>query len=152
MFFAQEAIPNSENEMKIYTKTGDEGMTSLISGRVSKANPRIKAIGAVDSLNAQLGYLIEEFKTKYFRLVYGFDHTKHIQQLLFTLGSQLADTKGTLKIDSITEEDVTELEKEIDRMTLDLPPQELYSSTRTSSHFIDSCRKNDLSNCRKSLC
>ena len=62
--------------MSIVTKTGDQGQTSLYSGeRVSKSDPRIEAVGALDELNAHLAGLGLE----------------HIQSELFSLGAAVAD-------------------------------------------------------------
>ena len=72
--------------MKIYTKTGDEGKTSLIGGtKVFKSDPRIEAYGTVDELNSYIG-LVSDFSND--------DHVKdilkEIQDRLFTIGSELA--------------------------------------------------------------
>ena len=73
--------------MKIYTKTGDKGTTSLVGGsRVAKDDPRLEAYGTVDELNSFIGLLSDTdgvsdpLKTE----------LKHIQNTLFNLGSQLA--------------------------------------------------------------
>lgn len=81
--------------MKVYTKTGDEGETSLFSGgRVGKDHPRIEAYGTVDELNAVLGLLmttpVPESAQKQL-------HT--IQSSLFAIGSVLADADGKLDAD-----------------------------------------------------
>ncbi|MEY4739248.1 MAG: hypothetical protein RLZZ05_632, partial [Bacteroidota bacterium] len=72
--------------MKIYTKTGDKGTTSLIGGtKVSKAHDRIEAYGTVDELNSHLGLcrdLIQDEHTK--------NILKELQDRLFTIGSALA--------------------------------------------------------------
>lgn len=77
--------------MKIYTKTGDKGETGLIGGkRVSKADPRIVAYGAVDELNSSIGVVISFLrqKTQFPDLVNVLVQT---QNDLFTVGSDLAD-------------------------------------------------------------
>ena len=49
----------------IYTKTGDDGTTSLVGGqRVKKYNPRVEAYGTVDELNAHIGMLAEMVKDR----------------------------------------------------------------------------------------
>lgn len=106
--------------MKIYTKTGDAGNTSLIGGtKVPKSYIRIETYGTVDELNSHLGllgdYLTDEH-TKYF--------LKSIQDRLFVIGSSLAvdPEKGTkMEIPDLLESDVEGLEKEIDRMNEVLP-------------------------------
>jgi cob(I)alamin adenosyltransferase len=106
--------------MKIYTKTGDTGTTSLLGGkRVSKANHRIDAYGTVDELNAYIGLLRDqEINKKRESLL------KEIQDRLFTIGSILASEGGkpTIKRPDLHEEDLEVLEKEIDHMEALLPP------------------------------
>ncbi|NNK90694.1 MAG: ATP:cob(I)alamin adenosyltransferase, partial [Saprospiraceae bacterium] len=72
--------------MKIYTKTGDQGSTSLFGGtRVDKDNAQIEAYGTVDELNSHLGLLISVVKEE---LLAG--EMKAIQSILFDIGSHLA--------------------------------------------------------------
>ena len=72
--------------MKIYTKTGDNGDTSLIGGhRVSKSNLRIESYGTVDELNSWLGLIIEFLPRERIEELQG------IQSLLFSIGAQLAN-------------------------------------------------------------
>ncbi len=105
--------------MKIYTKTGDKGQTSLIGGvRVAKSNPRIHAYGTVDETNSCVGLvrdLIEDAA--------GRDTLYRVQNTLFTIGSHLAahPEKSKMKLPELHEEDVTHLEGEIDRMNELLP-------------------------------
>ena len=108
---------------KIYTRTGDQGTTGLISGRISKADPRLEAIGQLDSLNAQIGYLIDlirELGTDEFSDCIAFLVAN--QNLIFTLGSQLADVEGKCKVIPLDQEDVSALEMKIDQMTESLSP------------------------------
>lgn len=107
--------------MKIYTKTGDKGTTSLFGGkRVAKHNIRIDSYGTVDELNANLGLvrdqdLDEESKESLIQ----------IQEKLFTVGAILASDPGKAsnkdKIPKLYEDDIEFLEKEIDRMNDSLP-------------------------------
>lgn len=105
--------------LKIYTKTGDKGQTSLIGGtRLPKHHVRIEAYGTVDELNSHIGLLrdvMEDRKT--------FDLLISIQDRLFTIGSQLAadPEKNKMQLPSIFEEDVTTLEKAIDEMNAQVP-------------------------------
>ena len=102
---------------KIYTRTGDQGTTGLIKGRISKADPRIEAIGQLDSLNAQVGYLID--------ITGDYCHNQRLQRcqdLIFTLGSQLADVEGKYDLGGIDQKDITDLEDSIDEMTKELEP------------------------------
>ena len=106
--------------LKIYTKTGDKGTTSLIGGtKVPKSHLRIEAYGTVDELNSWIGLVSDQFKKKKTRKILG-----EIQDRLFTIGSSLAcdpDKETRLKIPDLKEEDVTLLEKEIDKMNEKLP-------------------------------
>ena len=106
--------------MKIYTKTGDQGTTSLFGGkRVSKAELRIETYGTVDELNSFLG-LVRDQEVNQKRNA----ALVEIQDRLFTIGSMLATGPGnvTVKIPSLLETDVQFLEKEIDVMEEALPP------------------------------
>jgi len=107
--------------MKIYTKTGDEGKTSLIGGtRVSKSHSRIEAYGAIDELNSFIGLSLDHINA------FSLDNVlAEVQDRLFTIGSALAcdpEKETKLKIPDLLEEDVTLLEKEIDKMNEVLPP------------------------------
>lgn len=106
--------------MKIYTKTGDAGKTSLIGGtKVLKSDLRIDAYGTVDELNSYIG-LISDFSQNN----HAKDILKEIQDRLFTIGSELAcdpDKKTKMAIPDLHESDVQLLEKEIDKMDEELP-------------------------------
>lgn len=106
--------------MKIYTKTGDQGTTSLFGGkRVSKADLRIETYGTVDELNSFIGLVRDQEVNKKRRNV-----LVEIQDRLFTIGSILATEPGNtkVKIPSLSEDDIYLLEKEIDTMDAALPP------------------------------
>ncbi len=107
--------------MKIYTKTGDKGQTSLIGGtRVSKADPRLDAYGTVDELNAAIGFLIAGIHDEKIA-----DFLLEIQSRLFDLGAVLAtdQTKVESKpTGSVFENCIQHIEKEIDSMVAELPP------------------------------
>jgi cob(I)alamin adenosyltransferase len=108
--------------VKIYTRTGDAGETSLFDGtRVRKSEPRVDAYGEVDEVNACLG-LARASCT---------DHDidaelVHLQQDLFALGARLADPgeKIAARVTkaALGDEDVTRLEQLIDRYEAELPP------------------------------
>ena len=107
--------------MKVYTKTGDKGQTSLIGGKkVSKADLRIEAYGTVDELNSFIGLLRDqEVNAAQERQAL----LQDIQDNLFVIGSILATVPGydKFKLPEITEEHVDKLEKAIDVMTESLP-------------------------------
>ena len=105
--------------MKIYTKSGDQGKTSLLGGkRVSKANVRIHAYGTVDELNSYLG-LLRDIDSDLARK----DFLKHIQDSLFSIGAILAADPDSNKmtVPSIDLDDVQSLENKIDKMEESLP-------------------------------
>ncbi len=108
--------------MKIYTKTGDKGLTSLIGGtRVPKHHLRIESYGTVDELNSYIGLIADELDSQHI------NHKiilKEIQDRLFTIGATLAadPEKSKMKIPDLHERDIELLEKEIDSMNLDLEP------------------------------
>ncbi|RYE17108.1 MAG: ATP:cob(I)alamin adenosyltransferase, partial [Sphingobacteriaceae bacterium] len=106
--------------LKIYTKTGDTGSTSLIGGtRVSKSHLRIETYGTVDELNSHLGLLSDSITDPETRT-----QLKAIQDRLFVIGSSLAvdPEKGTrMEIPDLHVGDVETLEKEMDRMDEVLP-------------------------------
>lgn len=105
--------------MKIYTKTGDQGQTSLLGGtRVSKAHHRIDAYGTIDELNSYIG-LLADFEIN-FKMI---DELREIQDRLFTIGSSLATEAENTKfrIPDLKEEDISFLENKIDTMNESLP-------------------------------
>ena len=105
--------------MKIYTKTGDEGLTSLIGGtRVPKYDLRIESYGTVDELNSYIG-LIRDHGIDADQK----DTLKEIQDRLFTIGAALASDpeKSKMKIPDLHLSDITFLESQIDEMNLVLP-------------------------------
>lgn len=113
---------------KIYTKTGDEGMTSLVGGeRVSKCSPRLESYGTVDELNSHIGMLMACMTGEKVDADRSF--LCNVQRALFTVGGHLAtDTtkRETTKGTTVTQEMVDEVEKEIDRLTALLKPQRAF--------------------------
>lgn len=111
--------------MKIYTKTGDKGKTSLIGGtKVSKSHQRIEAYGTIDELNSFVGLSLDHLKANNIKNV-----LTEIQDRLFTIGSVLAcdpEKETKLKIPDLHEEDVALLEKEMDKMNEVLPPMKSF--------------------------
>jgi cob(I)alamin adenosyltransferase len=106
--------------MKIYTKTGDDGTTSLFGGRrVKKHALRIAAYGAVDELNALLGLAISSVADSRLR-----ELLNRVQNDLFVLGADLATPMDhhSSAIERIGETDVPWLEEAIDELDGALPP------------------------------
>lgn len=110
--------------MKIYTKTGDNGKTSLVGGtRVSKTELRIEAYGTVDELNSYVGLLRDQEVNNGRK-----DILKEIQDRLFTIGSILASESEQTKkrIPDLHESDVELLEREMDKMDESLEPMRFF--------------------------
>ncbi|MDD2595289.1 MAG: cob(I)yrinic acid a,c-diamide adenosyltransferase [Bacteroidales bacterium] len=105
--------------MKLYTKTGDNGTTSLVGGtRVSKSHPRVMAYGDVDELISYLGILRSET-----------DDTiplRRIQAHLMTIAAYLAADRKVAKLKPYNEDETMFLESEIDKMTALLPEQKAF--------------------------
>ena len=100
---------------KIYTRTGDEGSAGLVDGsRVSKACPRMDAIGEVDEANSAIGVAIETLG--------GNEALQRIQHDLFDLGADIATPDGIDGALRIVAAQVTRLEQEIDATNADLAP------------------------------
>lgn len=105
--------------MKIYTKTGDKGKTSLLGGsRVLKSSLRIDTYGTVDELNSYIG-LLADFEINQQRQ----ELLRNVQNNLFSIGSHLAaeDPAKFDRLPSLEESEIEQLEKEIDKMTSSLP-------------------------------
>jgi cob(I)alamin adenosyltransferase len=110
--------------MKIYTRTGDQGLTSLIGGtRVRKSHLRIDSYGTVDELNSYIGLVSDQPVNASRKAI-----LKEIQDRLFTIGAALASDpdKSTMKIPDLHESDITLLENEIDAMNSDIPPLKVF--------------------------
>lgn len=105
--------------MKIYTKTGDKGFTSLIGGtRVAKYHIRIESYGTVDELNSYIGLIADQDITAHDKEI-----LKQIQDRLFTIGSSLAadPDKSKMVIPDLHLADIELLEREMDEMNKRLP-------------------------------
>jgi len=111
--------------MKIYTKAGDEGKTSLIGGtKVPKSHMRIETYGTVDELNSYIGLVSDMCADAKIQIV-----LNEVQDRLFTVGSSLAcdpDKEPHLKIPDLKEEDIVNLEKEMDQMNEVLAPMKSF--------------------------
>lgn len=106
--------------MKIYTRTGDQGQTSLLGGtRVPKDHARIEAYGTVDELNSHLGMLRDMVPEEHHALL------DQVQGTLFSIGSRLAASSEAeadqWQVPKVDEAVITELEQAMDRMDADLP-------------------------------
>ena len=128
--------------LKIYTKTGDLGKTSLIGGtKVPKSHIRIDTYGTVDELNSYIGLLGDSFNNTRSRTT-----LKEIQDRLFTIGSSLAcdpDREPLMKMPDLKETDITFLEREIDTMNDVLPVMKFFvlpgGHTAVSTAHVTRC-------------
>ena len=104
--------------MKIYTRSGDDGSTSLFSGeRVSKTSLRVEACGTLDELNCVIGATRAASPTAPTE-----NYLATIQHHLFSLGADLATSGKRQCVARINPIEITWLETEIDRMASELPP------------------------------
>ena len=127
--------------MKIYTKTGDKGFTSLIGGtRVAKYHIRIESYGTVDELNSYIGLIATQEITSHDKNV-----LKQIQDRLFTMGASLAadPEKSKMIIPDLHLEDIGLLEVEMDNIDKQLPELK---------HFILPGGNNAISYCHIARC
>src|SRR6187402_3278730 len=111
--------------MKIYTKGGDKGKTSLLGGtRVAKYHDRIEAYGSTDELNSCIGLLIEELPKNSDQK----ELLKNIQYKIFELGASLAteQDKQLLYAPDLKEAHIQQLEEAIDAMQAVLPKQKYF--------------------------
>jgi len=120
---------------KIYTKTGDKGLTSLIGGvRVPKNHIRIESYGTVDELNSYLGMIGDMANDSRVQ-----EWIREIQDRLFTIGSALAtspEKEVKMKLPDLHAEDVSWLEAQIDKMNEELP--EMRSFILPGGHIASS--------------
>lgn len=110
--------------MKVYTKTGDKGLTGLIGGtRVAKHHIRIETYGTVDELNAYIGLLRDKITDEE-----DIAFLIHIQDRLFTLGSLLASDpeKSKMTLPELLPEDILAIEQRIDKMDKALEPMKSF--------------------------
>lgn len=113
-------------EPKIYTKTGDQGLTRLVDGReCSKSSLRVETYGTVDELNSILGLILFALKKESRPSLSSlYSELEKTQNHLFNVGSHLACEKPETRkmLPSFDEAWISELEKSIDTMTAKLPP------------------------------
>lgn len=125
--------------MKIYTKSGDGGSTSLVSGRrVSKADALIDAYGTVDELNSFVGLLITEITDPKI-----LEELSFVQNMLFNIGSLLAkDESDYPNYPTLENGDIQYLEKRIDHMDQSLEKMTAFilPAGSTSISYAHICR------------
>ena len=109
--------------MKIYTKTGDKGQTSLIGGRVDKDDLRVEAYGTMDELNSFVGKAMTELDPEIFKDL--LEDLETIQNELFDGGGDLANVMKERHY-KLAEEPIEVLEQRIDKLMEEAPPLEKF--------------------------
>lgn len=105
---------------RIYTRTGDEGKTGLLSGkRVSKSDPLIEAVGTLDELNSFIGVAAVNISDELLSTI-----LRRIQSELFVIGADVSSTgKKIESLPTVKKVMIERLEREIDGMTRQMPEQ-----------------------------
>jgi cob(I)alamin adenosyltransferase len=109
------------DDMKIYTKSGDDGTTGLFGGqRVSKSDPRIDSYGTIDELNAVIGWVAIVADAELVEAL------RAVQNELFTIGAHLATPADAANAASalppLDDASIARLERQIDAADAQLPP------------------------------
>jgi len=104
--------------MKVYTKTGDKGTSSLLGGtRVPKYHIRLECYGTIDELNTHIGLIRDTIENESV-----INLLSQIQHTLFNIGSHLANENPDIRKTPLFEEkDINKLENAIDEYTKELP-------------------------------
>ncbi|MBG9448129.1 ATP:cob(I)alamin adenosyltransferase [Cytobacillus firmus] len=109
--------------MKLYTRTGDEGKTSIIGGRVEKDDVRVEAYGTVDEVNCFVGQAMTQLDPAIFQDV--LEDLEKIQHELFDCGGDLANVTKKREL-KLTKDSVDYLETKIDRLIEEAPKLERF--------------------------
>lgn len=108
--------------MKVYTKTGDKGTTSLVGGqRVPKNHPRVEAYGDTDELISFLGIVLSDLDTAHDK-----EMLRQIQKNLMLIAAHFASDGSSKNLPEINESDISLLESEIDQMISQMPEQKAF--------------------------
>lgn len=109
--------------MRLYTKSGDKGKTSVIGGRVEKDDIRVEAYGTIDEVNSFVGKAISELDHAIFKDILA--DLEKIQHELFDCGSELSNISNKRE-HKLTEEPITYLEEKIDELIDEAPELERF--------------------------
>ncbi|MCK6208248.1 cob(I)yrinic acid a,c-diamide adenosyltransferase [Bacillus infantis] len=109
--------------MRIYTRTGDKGQTSIIGGRVDKDDVRVEAYGTVDEVNCFVGQAMTELDGEVFKDV--LDDLEKIQHELFDCGGDLANVSAKREL-KLGQESIDYLESRIDEFIEEAPELERF--------------------------
>lgn len=111
------------NNLRLYTRSGDKGETSLIGGRVKKDNIRVEAYGTIDETNSFVGKTVAELDRELFTDI--LEDLEKIQHELFDCSSDLSTVLENSEY-KVSEEDVTYLEEKIDELIEEAPKLERF--------------------------
>lgn len=109
--------------MKLYTRTGDEGKTSIIGGRVEKDDVRVEAYGTVDEVNCFVGQAITQLDAAIFQDI--LEDLEKIQHELFDCGGDLANVSKKREL-KLNKESIDYLETKIDAFIEEAPKLERF--------------------------
>ncbi|MEH7491533.1 cob(I)yrinic acid a,c-diamide adenosyltransferase [Neobacillus niacini] len=109
--------------MRLYTRTGDKGKTSIIGGRVDKDDIRVEAYGTVDEVNCFVGQVMTELDHAIFKDV--LSDLEKIQHELFDCGGDLANVSDKVE-HKLEKEAIDYLEKKIDEYIQEAPELERF--------------------------
>ncbi|RSD28950.1 cob(I)yrinic acid a,c-diamide adenosyltransferase [Mesobacillus subterraneus] len=109
--------------MRLYTRTGDKGQTSIIGGRVEKDDIRVEAYGTVDEVNCFVGQAVTQLDAAIFQDV--LEDLEKIQHELFDCGGDLANVTKTREL-KLTMESIDYLETKIDELIAEAPELERF--------------------------
>jgi cob(I)alamin adenosyltransferase len=125
--------------MKLYTRTGDKGMTSVIGGRLSKSDIRVKAYGTLDELNSFVGLSVTKLQDARFDDIR--NELIKIQHELFDCGGDLSAVKKDYPFKAKNEM-ITFLEERIDEYIKEAPELERFilPGGTEASAYIHVCR------------
>ena len=116
-------MEKGRNEMRIYTRTGDKGQTSIIGGRVDKDDVRVEAYGTVDEVNCFVGQAVTQLEPELFQDIR--DDLEKIQHELFDCGGDLANVTKKRE-PKLTSEAIAYLEARIDAFIEEAPELERF--------------------------
>ena len=116
-------MEKGRNEMRIYTRTGDKGQTSIIGGRVDKDDVRVEAYGTVDEVNCFVGQAVTQLEPELFQDIR--DDLEKIQHELFDCGGDLANVTKKRE-PKLTNEAIAYLESRIDVFIEEAPELERF--------------------------
>ncbi|WP_010530010.1 cob(I)yrinic acid a,c-diamide adenosyltransferase [Lentibacillus jeotgali] len=109
--------------MRLYTKSGDKGQTSVIGGRLDKDDIRVEAYGTIDEVNSFVGKAISELDKDIFPDIVA--DLEKVQHELFDCGSELSNIKEK-RDHKLTEEPITYLEDKMDELIDEAPDLERF--------------------------